>query len=45
VSLLLQPVIAALFAWSLLGEPLAALQLAGAAVVLAGIALARRGSA
>ncbi|HEX7053708.1 MAG TPA: DMT family transporter [Burkholderiales bacterium] len=44
VSLLLQPVMAALFAWLLLGEPLAALQLAGGAVVLAGIALARRGS-
>jgi drug/metabolite transporter (DMT)-like permease len=44
VSLLLQPVMAALFAWVLLGEPLGALQLAGAAVVLAGIALARRGS-
>jgi len=44
VSLLLQPVAAALFAWVLLGEPLGPLQLAGGAVVLAGIALARRGS-
>ena len=44
VSLLLQPVIAALFAWLLLGEPLGPLQLAAAALVLAGIALARRGS-
>ena len=45
VGLLFQPVMAALFAWVLLGEPLAALQVAGGLVVLAGIALARRGSA
>lgn len=44
VGLLLQPVVAALFAWLLLAEPLAALQLAGGLVVLAGIYLARRGS-
>jgi drug/metabolite transporter (DMT)-like permease len=44
VGLLLQPVMAALFAWMLLGEPLAALQIAGGAVVLAGIYLARRAS-
>ncbi len=44
VGLLLQPVMATLFAWVLLGEPLAALQIAGGAVVLAGIYLARRGS-
>jgi drug/metabolite transporter (DMT)-like permease len=44
VSLLLQPVMAALFAWLLLGEPLGPLQLAGGAIVLAGIVLARRGS-
>jgi drug/metabolite transporter (DMT)-like permease len=44
VGLLLQPVIAALFAWLLLAEPLAALQIAGGLVVLAGIYLARRGS-
>lgn len=44
VSLLLQPVMAALFAWLLLAEPLGPLQLAAGAVVLAGIALARRGS-
>lgn len=44
VSLLLQPVMAALFAWLLLAEPLAPLQLAGGAIVLAGIYLARRGS-
>lgn len=44
VGLLLQPVIAALFAWILLGEPLVAVQVAGGAVVLAGIYLARRAS-
>jgi drug/metabolite transporter (DMT)-like permease len=44
VGLLLQPVMAALFAWILLGEPLAGLQIAGGAVVLAGIYLARRAS-
>ena len=36
---------ATLGAWLLLGEPLVALQFAGGAVVLAGIYLARRGSA
>jgi drug/metabolite transporter (DMT)-like permease len=45
VGLLLQPVVAALFAWVLLVEPLAALQIAGGLIVLAGIYLARRGSA
>jgi drug/metabolite transporter (DMT)-like permease len=45
VSLLFQPVMAALFAWLLLAEPLAAPQIVGGAVVLAGIYLARRGSA
>lgn len=44
VGLLLQPVMAAAFAWTLLGEPLAAPQVAGGAVVLAAIYLARRGS-
>ena len=44
VGLLFQPVMAAVFAWALLGEPLAALQFAGGAVVLAGIYLANRGS-
>jgi drug/metabolite transporter (DMT)-like permease len=44
VGLLLQPVMAALFAWMLLGEPLVGLQVAGGAVVLAGIYLARKGS-
>ena len=45
VSLLFQPVMAAVFAWVLLGEPLVALQIAGGLIVLAGIYLARRGSA
>jgi drug/metabolite transporter (DMT)-like permease len=44
VSLLFQPVMAAIFAWILLSEPLGLLQLAGGAVVLAGIYLARRGA-
>ncbi len=44
LSLLLQPVAAAGFAWLLFGEALAALQWLGAAAVLAGIYLARRGS-
>lgn len=44
VGLLLQPVMAALFAWVLLGERLGLLQFAGALMVLAGIAIAHRGS-
>lgn len=45
VSLLFQPVMATIFAWVLLAEPLAPLQIVGGLVVLAGIYLARRGSA
>lgn len=45
VSLLVQPVMAALWAWLLLAEPLGPVQALGAAVVLAGIWIARRGSA
>ena len=44
VSLLVQPVMAALFAWLLLSEALAPLQMLGGVIVLAGIYLARRGS-
>ncbi|CBS85857.1 DMT family transporter [Azospirillum lipoferum] len=44
VSLLLQPAAAAILAWILLNEPLGLLQAAGAAVILMGILLARRGS-
>lgn len=44
VSLLFQPVMAGVFAWVLLSEPLVPLQIAGGIVVLVGIWLARRGS-
>jgi len=44
VGLLLQPVVAAFFAWVLLSEPLVALQIAGGLVVLAAIWLAHSGS-
>ena len=44
VSLLLQPVLAAIYAWVLLGEALGPAQMLGGLVVLAGIYLARRGS-
>ncbi len=44
VSLLLQPVMAGVFAWILLGEPLVALQIAGGIVILAGIYLSRKGT-
>lgn len=43
-SLLFQPVMAAVFAWALLGEALAPAQIAGGIVVLLGIYLSRRGS-
>lgn len=42
VGLLLQPVVAAVFAWQVLGEPVGALQVAGGTIVLAGIWLAIR---
>jgi drug/metabolite transporter (DMT)-like permease len=44
VSLLIQPVMAALFAWILFGEAIGAAQFAGGIIVLAGIWIARRGS-
>jgi drug/metabolite transporter (DMT)-like permease len=44
VSLLIQPVMAAIFAWVLFGEAIGAPQFVGGAVVLAGIWLAKRGS-
>src|SRR5437870_4172178 len=44
VSLLFQPVMAALFAWVLLAEPLVPMQILGGLVVLAGIYFARQGS-
>jgi len=40
--LLLQPVMAALFAWILLGETLGWFEIAGGIVVLAGIAIAHQ---
>lgn len=44
VTLLLQPVLSAVFAWVLLGEILSPRQLGGGLVVLVGIMVARRGS-
>jgi drug/metabolite transporter (DMT)-like permease len=44
VSLLLQPAMATLYAWALLGERAGLAQLTGGAVILLGIWLARRGS-
>lgn len=44
VSLLIQPVMAALFAWILFHEAVSPAQFIGAAIVLAGIWLAKRGS-
>lgn len=43
-ALLVQPFVAALLAWFVLGEVLGPLALLGAVVVLAGIVLARLGS-
>ncbi len=44
VSLLLQPVLAAIYAWSILGEAMGPLQMAGGVIVLCGIYLAKRTS-
>jgi drug/metabolite transporter (DMT)-like permease len=44
VSLLMQPVMAAIYAWVLLGEVMSPLQMLGGVVVLLGIYLARRSS-
>lgn len=43
LTLLLQPVVAAILAWTLLSEPIGPMQALGGAVVLAGIMTARRG--
>lgn len=43
LTLLLQPVVAAILAWLVLSEPVGLLQAIGGAVVLAGILIARRG--
>lgn len=45
VSLLLQPAVAAILAWVVLGEALGAYQGLGAMMILVGIYLARRGTA
>jgi drug/metabolite transporter (DMT)-like permease len=45
VTLLVNPVAAAIFAWATLGERIGPLQAVGGTVVLIGIALARQGSA
>jgi drug/metabolite transporter (DMT)-like permease len=44
VSLLIQPVVAALAAWAIFGEAVGPMQFIGGAIVLAGIFLARKGS-
>ncbi|HUL97149.1 MAG TPA: DMT family transporter [Usitatibacter sp.] len=44
VSLLIQPVMAALFAWWLFNEPVGPLQFVGGAIVLAGIWISKRAS-
>ena len=43
LTLLLQPVVAALLAWALLSEPIGAMQAVGGLIVLLGILVARRG--
>ena len=42
LTLLIQPVVAAILAWAVLGERLSGLQLIGGAIVIAGILLAKR---
>ncbi|MGH8727623.1 MAG: DMT family transporter, partial [Burkholderiales bacterium] len=44
VSLLIQPVMAAIFAWALFAEAIGPIQFVGGAIVLAGIWFARKGS-
>lgn len=44
VALLVQPVLAAVLAWAILGEPLGPIQALGGAIVLVGIVTARRAS-
>ena len=43
LTLLIQPVVAAVLAWLFLKEPLTGIQISGGLIVIAGIALARRG--
>jgi len=44
VTLLIQPLTAAVMAWLILAEPIGAFQFAGGAILLAGIFIARRGT-
>jgi drug/metabolite transporter (DMT)-like permease len=44
LTLLIQPVVAAILAWLFLGEPLTVAQAAGGSIVIGGIMLARRGA-
>lgn len=44
VTLLVQPIAAAVFAWLMLGEPIGINQYIGGAIILIGIVVARRGS-
>jgi drug/metabolite transporter (DMT)-like permease len=44
LTLLIQPVVAAVLAWLFLGEPLTLAQATGGSIVIAGIMLARRGA-
>lgn len=44
VSLLCQPVLAAVFAWMVLGETIGSLQFVGGAIILFGVLLARNGA-
>jgi drug/metabolite transporter (DMT)-like permease len=44
LTLLIQPVVAAILAWLFLNEPLTVAQAAGGSIVIAGIVLARRGA-
>lgn len=43
LTLLIQPVVAAILAWMLLGESLGAMQVIGGIVILAGVMIARKG--
>jgi drug/metabolite transporter (DMT)-like permease len=43
LTLLIQPVVAGILAWVLLGEPLGSWQIAGGLTIISGIALAKRG--
>ncbi len=44
VTVLVQPVVAAMLGWAIFGEAVVAMQAAGAAVLLCGVVLAQRSS-